>query len=433
MIKKMKEEMRVKIDGKKQSELFIRFIKEFKKDFSKASNYLRISNSNLSKYKRGVTRYIPESVLIRIINHLNIEKSKILEKGTLTKIRRNYIYKAYPILKKKYGKNWAKELTRRRDFKGISLKDFPDNIFIYLEERYRKRLLERAYNLAGSLEKLARIINISPSRLSSWYKGKQRDYKRNKIGLQFLPISKLKLISKLLVEDNNHEFVMENIERNTIMYRMQAGNPIKNPNFPIKESPEMIRLLFHLLGDGYGGKKGECANYKNTCPELLEEFKNDLRIFGNVPLYKQKDSIKFPRVIATIIKEFYSIDLRTFESKITKKIIKIPKKWICQGIRAFADDEGTIYTNSVRLTSGNYDLLAGIGRLLDYLKLKHNNVKSQSNEKARRGVTYYLDIKGIERYNKLIGSTHPKKKEKIERYVRKKKAKRRKRLLKLKL
>lgn len=423
----MRDEIRVKIDEKEQKRIFINFIKDFNRDFSKASNYLGISNSSLSKYKRCTVRYIPKNILIKIIDYLRIEKPKIVERGTLKEIRRKYINKAQPILEKKYGKNWAKELTKRRDFKGISLEDFPHNTFIYLKDNYRKRLLKLAYNLAGNSSKLAKIIRVSPSRLTFWYKGEQKDYKRNKVGLQFIPLSKLRFISRLLVEDHNYEFSMKDIEKNTIMYRMQAGNPIKNPKFPIKESPEIIRLLFHLLGDGYSGIKGESANYRNTCTELLYEFEQDLKIFGDVPVYKQQYSIKFPRIIAEIIENFYKVNTKTFDSRISKIILKIPKKLLCQGLRAFVDDEGSVYKSSIRLTSANYNLLEGIKQILDYLKIRRNEIRKMYPRKI-----YYLDILDSELYKDKINFTHPKKKEKLGEYIRKKKIKRRKRLLKLK-
>ena len=215
---------------------------------------------------------------------MEIEKPKIIYSGNIRKIRSDYMKKAHSVLEKKYGFNWTKELTNRRDFKGISLNDFPDGTFVFLEENYRKELLESAYSLFGTLTKLAKKINVSPTSLSYWFAGKQKDYKANKTGLQFIPLPKLKLISNYLVEDSREEFSMRNIENKVLMYRMQAGNLIKNPKFSIKESSQLTRLLFHLLGDGYSGKKGQNAGYRNTCKELLEEFKEDLKIFGDVPV-----------------------------------------------------------------------------------------------------------------------------------------------------
>lgn len=426
----MNDEIRVKIKENHQKEIFTKFINSFDRNFSKASNYLNISNSSLSKYKRHDTKYIPEKTLIEVINYLKIKKPEILEKTNLTNIRKDYIKKAHNKLEKKYGENWAKELTKRRDSKGISLSNFPEYIFVYLEENYRKSLFKAAYNLCGSLNNLSKIIKISPSRLPFWFYGTQKDYIRNKIGLQFIPLKKLKIISQKLVEDNRNEFSMKNIENNITMYRMRAGNPIKNPKFQINEGPEIVRLLFHLLGDGYAGGKKDNANYRNTCPELLKEFEKDLKIFGDVPIYKQKDSIKFPKVIAEIIEKFYEINTKTFDSKISEKIFQIPKRDLYQGIRAFTDDEGTIYSSSIRITSANKELIKGVKEIIVSLKIKCGEIKTQISQKARFGKIYYLDIKDIEKYYKHIGFTHPKKKRLLELYVKKKKSKRRKKLLK---
>ncbi len=424
-----KEKIRIKIDEKLQKEIFKNFIKKFKGDFSKASEYLEITKSALSKYKRGVVRHIPKEILIKIVVYLNVEFPKVIYSGTIKQIRREYMKKSYSVLKKKYGSNWAKELTNKRDFKGITLNNFPDETFIFLEENYRKELLESAYSLFGTLTKLAKKINISPTRLSYWFAGKQKDYKANKVGIQFIPLSKLKLISKYLVEDGREEFSMENIEKKVLMYRMQAGNPIKNPKFPIRESPQLTRLLFHLLGDGYSGKKGENAGYRNTCKELLEEFKEDLKIFGDVPIYEQEYSIKFTRLLAKVIEDFYEVDCGCYDSCISKKMFQISKENLCFGIRAFVDDEGSVYSHSIRITSANFNLLNGIKEILDFLKIKTNEIKSQFNPQSRYKKVYYLDIRDLETYRKLIGFASPDKRELLDNYVKKIKRVRRKKIL----
>lgn len=424
-----RDDIRVKIDEKEQKELFRIFLKKFNNDFNKASDYLGVTRSSLSKYKRNVMKYISEEILLKVVDYLKVDSPEILYSGSLREIRKDYMKKAHHVLETKYGNKWAKELTSRRDFTGIHLSDFPDYIFIYLESDYRKQLLESAYCLFGSLGKLAQVIDVSPSRLSSWFYGKQKDYKTNKVGIQFIPLRKLKIISKYLVEDYRREFSMKNIENHVIMYRMQAGNPIKNPKFSIQESPELVRLLFHLLGDGYSGKKGENANYRNTCKELLEEFKTDLQVFGEVPIYEQKFSIKFPRILAQIIGDFYEIKCGAYDSYISKRIFQIPKRNLYFGIRAFADDEATVYSHSIRITSANVRLLEGIKKILSFLKIKSNEIKSQFNPRAKYGKVYYLDVRDLESYVKYIGFTHPKKKALLEKYVKKIKSIRRKRLL----
>jgi hypothetical protein len=427
---KTQENIRIRIDEAKQKEIFSDFLKKFKNDFFKASDYLRITSSSLSKYRRAVVKYLPREVLFRVINCLNVEQPEIIYSGTLTQIRRKYFKNAHPVLKQKYGKAWAKELTNRRDFKGIRLNDFPNSTFVYLKDEYRQQLFNAVHNLFGSLNKLARTIKVSPSTLSSWRYGNQKDYERNEERLQFIPLSKLKMISEFLIKDGRKEFSMENIEPQVLMHRMQAGNPINNPKFPIKESPELIRLLFHLLGDGYSGKKGENANYRNTCRKLLDEFKTDLRIFGDVPIHEQKDSIKFPRVLAQVIKNFYEIKCATFDSHISNKILQISARNLYFGIRAFGDDEGTVYPSSIRLSSANYTLISGIKQILNYSKIKSRDVKFQLNPNATCGKIYYLDINDLEQYYKHVGFSHPKKQILLEKYVKKKKSTRRKRLLK---
>ncbi len=411
------DEFRVKIDESEQKRVFRRLIKKFDKNFLKAANYLEITNSSLSKYKRGVTRYLPEKVLNKVyffLGEVPISAPKLTLKG----IRSNLIKKAHIRLAQKYGQDWHKELASRRDFNFISLKDFPDYVYIYLDNTYRHSLLQTASNLAGSNNKLSKLINVRPSTLHNWSKGEQKDYVTNKVGPSFIPLSKLKVLSDLLVKDNNFEFNLEKIESEIKQYRMRAGNPIQKPNFHIPESPEVIRILFHLLGDGYSGNNKDQGSYRNTSPALIAEFKKDLQIFGQVPTYEQTDSIKFPRLFPELLEKRYNVNFMTFKSRISKEIRQIPNKLLCQGIRAFADDEGTIYSSSVRISSANPSLLIGIGEILDHLKIKHNPLKKQLNKKATYGCTYYLDIFNLPLYQQLVGFTHPLKKEKLKNYCR---------------
>ena len=253
----MENEIRVEIEKEEQIELFKKFLKNFDSDFLMASNYLNIPRSSLSKYKRAVVRYLPKEILYKIITLLDIPCPNIIYEGNLKGVRKTYMDKAHLALKEKYGLNWAKELTNRRDFKGIHLFDFPNYIFIYLEEHFRKEFFESFCELFTSKIKASKFLGVFPSTLNSWIFGKQKDYDRNKEGLQFIPLSKLKIISDALLKDFGNDFSMNEIEKHIMMYRMRAGNPIKNPIFPIKEGPELTRLLFHLIGDGYSGRLGQ--------------------------------------------------------------------------------------------------------------------------------------------------------------------------------
>ena len=115
---------------------------------------------------------------------------------------------------------------------------------------------------------------------------------------------------------------------------------------------------------------------------------------------------------------------------ISVEIFKISKRNLYFGIRAFADDEGSVYSNSIRLSSANKILLNGVRRILGILKIKSNEVKFQISKKATFGRVYYLDIRDIGEYHKQIGFTHPKKNLLLEQYTQKLKSIRRKRLLK---
>jgi len=423
-VNELDSDYRIRIDENEQKALFYKFFKKFR-NVKEAASFLGISNSSFCKYYRCVVKYLPYRVVQKAVFYLNIDIPKILYKGNLKNIRSMYMKEAHPILAEKYGDNWAKQLTVRRDANKINLEDFPDDTYIFIEDEFRKKLLEAATNLFNSQRKLMKALNISPGIFTSWFSGKQKDYETNKIGLYFMPLKKVKEISRHLCEDNRFEFSMEEIEKCTLMYRQQAGIPIKKIILPLQESPQLVRLLFHLLGDGYGGKKGESASYKNICTELIEEVKDDLKFFGDVSVYEQENQIKFPRIIGDIIRNFYDVKLETFDSFISNRIKTLPKRLLYEGIRAYADDEATAYPSYIRFSSANYRLLSGIRELIvKYIGIKCNTVRSQYSVKARSNKMYYFDLRNIIKYGNKIGFAHPKKAKILTDAIRRKRKER---------
>ena len=103
-----------------------------------------------------------------------------------------------------------------------------------------------------------------------------------------------------------------------------------------------------------------------------------------------------------------------------------------EGVGAFADDEGTITESGVILCSANKKLLEGINKILNYLNLRHNNIKSNPSKNSTYGFMYTLTILGIQDYYKFVGFTHQIKDRKLKEYFKKRKYKSRKRELKLK-
>ena len=125
--------------------------------------------------------------------------------------------------------------------------------------------------------------------------------------------------------------------------------------------------------------------------------------------------------MAKLILDFYGIKSGTYDSHISNRILQIPKRNLYFGIRAFADDEGTACSSSVRLSSANYKLLEGLIKILDFLNLNHSSIRSQKSKKAKFGEMHYLEIKDLEKYHKYIGFTHPRKRKILEFNVKRRK------------
>lgn len=107
----MDKEVRVKIEGAKQKELFEHFLDNFSKD-KEAAKLLGISKYSLSNYKNNKTRYIPENVLRNIVDYLGVDFPDILESKTLKEIRRIMAKNATISLKNKYGREWKRILQK---------------------------------------------------------------------------------------------------------------------------------------------------------------------------------------------------------------------------------------------------------------------------------------------------------------------------------
>ena len=83
----------------------------------------------------------------------------------------------------------------------------------------------------------------------------------------------------------------------------------------MKEDEKLIRILFHLLGDGYGGKYGLAKPfYRNYTKELLDEFEEDLRVFGEVPHIRRETIVEIPSIIGYILKYIYKINFESHSS-----------------------------------------------------------------------------------------------------------------------
>lgn len=303
------------------------------------------------------------------------------------------------------------------DLGHIHLKDFPgDRIVIFLEDNFREHLINTAVKLFGRKD-LAKRLGVK--KLDTITRWKQAEIKRAKnwITPQGIPLDKFKILSKLL------GIYLDQAEKYVTAYKSKGKSLlINNPNLPIRESPELFRIMAHMMGDGSANKNN--VNYfKNFDKSIYDEFANDLRyVFGNLELSLNKDNIVFPISITHILSKFYNINFGTFNAEIPKKLLELSSQCAGAFIQGFFDDEGSVSTSCARFYSYNKKLLQGVRSIL--IK-KFPGIKSITSIKDRvkkTGVEYYFSINadGLKSFYNLIGCVHPCKKEKLEFYLKRK-------------
>jgi len=299
----------------------------------------------------------------------------------------------------------------------IHLKDFPENkLVIFLEDCFRIKFIDDAIKKYGRKE-LAKYLNIKKlDTITRWKKAKIIRGKKW-ITPQGIPLDKLKILSDLV------NINLGDIEKYVITYKSKGKSLlIENPNLPIAESPELFRIIAHMIGDG-SANDTNVSYFKNFDKSVYSEFVSDMKmVFGGIELSLNEDNVVFPIAITHILSEFYKIKFGTFNASVPKELFKLPVEYAAAFIQGFFDDEGNVDTSCARFYSFNFGLLSDIKHLLD---IKFPQIKSITNIKSRKkktGIEHYFSVNsgGLMNFYKLIGSVHSSKKEKLEFYIRRK-------------
>ncbi|MBU3896432.1 MAG: hypothetical protein KJ697_00670 [Nanoarchaeota archaeon] len=286
------------------------------------------------------------------------------------------------------------------------LNDFPEHMYVYLEDCYRRKLFKALINIFGNKNKLSKFFGIDNKTLIGWYNGNIKQFYDGKIHKQYIPLNKLLIISNVLVLKKYNEFAIEKLEKKVKMYRVHSGTPIQNPKIPLKESNEIISILVHLIGDG-SAEPNQTPCYSNTRTELLDKFETELKVFGDFKVIRNNDKIYFPTTIADILRHIYKISFNSKTARIPDILKHLPKSYSATLIKSFLDDEGSIGDGRINFHSINIKLLEDIRQLL---AIKFPSIAKHTCEITTSGVgsCFYIKIGGIEEYRNLIGLTHEK-------------------------
>ena len=301
--------------------------------------------------------------------------------------------------------------------------DLPsDLIFIRLEDQIRGKFLETLKEVFGIYRKIGDFVNYTDTGIVDSFRVKNR----------FIKLSTIIKLTNLLSKKGYCEFDINKIEKKVIAYRgIGTSLIIKNPKFPLKEDERIIRIFFHLLGDGYGGKYGVAKPfYRNYAKELLDEFEEDLKVFGEVPHIKRETIVEIPSVIGYILEHIYKVNFESHKSFIPPVIFKLPDKPIAQGIKAFADDEASVEDCRIKFHSSNKNLLSGIRNLIIKKFPEFSGKIGEIREgwtclRGKKFIRYSFTIlsSGLKPYYDLIGFSHKGKAESLQIIIERRKRK----------
>jgi hypothetical protein len=261
-------------------------------------------------------------------------------------------------------------------------------------------------------------------------------------GYRTVPFSKLIKIVEL------SDFSWKDIENNLISIKAGIRNGEVYPNFPIKINTELGSIIGHILGDGSIERRFHTLFYSNSKQELLKEFRDNMKVIFEIePRIWVQEKTKFhekskwlkkvetlnnidngncvglfyPKICSDIL---YAIVGKFAEGKSKKITLEIKnfnidfKKGL---IRAFFDDEGSVRSDNhtIRFHQDNKDLLEQIKYLIIELGIIPHDVKYYITRGKQR---YYFNINGFREYVKyfnIIGCTSIKKKEELEKLIKK--------------
>ncbi|MFH0867858.1 MAG: hypothetical protein V1831_00965 [Candidatus Woesearchaeota archaeon] len=269
----------------------------------------------------------------------------------------------------------------------ITLEDFPDDIYILLEDEFRAKFFKTAWKINKSYRHLAKKIGVSAPTMLAWRRNKDGGHYE-----RFVSIKNLRKILDFCKNSDSPLFDFRVIEKHIKYIRAIHGKlRICNPKLPIDDSVELREIVTHLLCDGYASnKKRMTSKYDLTSLEAVKEFQEELSLFGkiqNLEIRKYNPPkpratvyrLNFPKAITKMLCNEFNVDFSWNKGRIPKEFFRGDKKLLVAIVRAFLIDEGHIHSLSVKFSSNNLELLYDLESIclkLNYESLGIRNCKS---------------------------------------------------------
>jgi len=305
-----------------------------------------------------------------------------------------------------------KNNNRNTSSREFHLLDFPDNVYVLIKDKFRKRLFKQIYSKFGNKTKTAKKLDISLRTLLNYERGFSIKYRVKHS--QLIPIKFLKKIVSFEEQCS--------LEKNISAISVRNGLRVKNPKLPIKECPELYSIIGHMIADGCQSTH-HVPYYANSDKTLREKFIEKLLIFGDFKVKEKKTKtttiIEFPKVITDIIQYLFYFQI-THPNRIPKRLFSSSKECKSSFIGALFDDDGS-FSTSIVLTIHNFNLITQVKKLSESLNLKTNKISVFKYSHKKNKVGLQISSKSIEDFYNLIPIECPHKKLNLEYKVKIKK------------
>lgn len=276
----------------------------------------------------------------------------------------------------------------------ITLEDFPDDIYILLEDDFRAKFFKTAWKINKSYRHLAKKLGVSNPVMLSWRRGRINFTKKD----QYCPIWAIKEIINKSQDSPEWGHDLGDVQKHIKSIRSKAGSyKIYNVKLPISDSVELRELVTHLICDGSAlNEKRRTSKYASTSLETVKKFKQNLAIFGTIPNMEIKERVydnhylkcyilSFSKAITKILSHKFKVDFRSAKARLPKDFFSGNKKLLIAVVRTFFIDEGCINDRTIYFCSGSLNLL-------EDLKIVCNNLGYQCQNIRKSNTAYYLII-----------------------------------------
>lgn len=308
----------------------------------------------------------------------------------------------------------------------IKLWDLLDsNVFIKIKNPLREEFFNYLTTVYGGYRKLGKKVDVTYGHLF-----------QQKKGFYFTSLNLLNRLLDLFSENIKIKFRKE-IENNIEEIKLRSrSSPIKNPNFPIRPSETLARIIGHIVGDG-GIKNTLIVHYTNEDSELLDSFRKDvLEIFGDVKygsyLHKDKEHIKtiwFPRIIGLLLAKMIGKQVKRHKH-VPRIISESDNNLKPIFLSALFDDEGRVnvdaYSISIMMTGKKLvndvkALIKDIGISSGKISVvKPNEFRFGKKYKMRLAYQFYISGKiNLKKFSELINFNHSIKKNDMKNLIQK--------------